>query len=417
MSDARHEHVAIVGAGMVGLSTAWFLQRHGVEVTVLDRRGVAAGASWGNAGLLTPAFTAPLPEPGVLRYGLASFYDPRSPISIPITVDLELWGFLADFARYCTHGRWRRSAKIFDELNRLSLGAYDELTAGGIAAPVKRAEPLLVVGSSARDCAGVVEEFERMKDIGAEIDYDRIGGRELRALEPALGADARVGLRVHGQRFVNPPEFVAALADAVRQRGGDVVTGFDVVDIRQPPGSGVELVGACGRRHEADAVVLANGCWLGSSARRFGVRRRVRAGRGYSFSVRPQAMPSRPIYFPAQRVSCNPLGDRFRVTGVMEFQPAQAPLNPRRIHRIIDTVRPMLAGVDWNARRDEWVGSRPCTADGLPLVGATESPRVYVAGGHGMWGMALGPLTGRMLADAMTGHHVPEVMRHLDPLR
>ena len=416
-ANSGAEHVAVVGAGMVGLSTAWFLQQRGVRVTVLDRSGVAAGASWGNAGLLTPAFTLPLPEPSVLRYGMKSLFDPASPVSVPLKADRRLWSFLVEFARHCTAAQWRRAMAVFNEINRISLDAYDQLTDGGVAAPVKRADPFLVACASPEDREGVLEEFRHVTDTGGEVSYDLAGGEELRNLEPTLGADVRSGVRVYGQRFINPPEFVHALAASVQARGADIVDGFDVADVRDLGDSGVELVSADGQASRADAVVLASGTWLGALARPFGVRTIVQPGRGYSFSVEPQVMPTHPIYFPAQRVSCNPLGDRFRVTGMMEFRPASAPLDPRRIHAMIDAVGPMFSGVDWNARYDEWVGSRPCTADGLPLIGATSSPRVHVAGGHGMWGIVLGPLTGRLLADSMTARPVPEVMRAFDPLR
>src|SRR5690606_33666384 len=96
-----------------------------------------------------------------------------------------------------------------------------------------------------------------------------------------------------------------------------------------------------------------------------------------------------PVYLPAQRVACTPLpsptGDRLRVAGMMEFRAANDPLDPHRINAIVEATRPFLKGVDLDQRQDEWVGSRPCTADGLPLIGATNSPRVFVAGGHGMW--------------------------------
>ncbi|MDN6202047.1 MAG: FAD-binding oxidoreductase, partial [Micrococcaceae bacterium] len=120
---------------------------------------------------------------------------------------------------------------------------------------------------------------------------------------------------------------------------------------------------------------------------------------------------------PAQRVACTPLGDRFRVAGMMEFRDADAPLDERRIQAIIKAASPMYTGIDWEDRQEEWVGARPCTADGLPLIGATKSPRVHVAGGHGMWGVALGPLTGKMLAAEMTGQGTAPLMRHFSPLR
>ena len=123
------------------------------------------------------------------------------------------------------------------------------------------------------------------------------------------------------------------------------------------------------------------------------------------------------MYLPNERVACTPLGDRLRVAGMMEFRPPEAALDQRRIEAVVEAARPLLAGVDLEDRQDEWVGSRPCTPDGLPLIGQTGSPRVHVAGGHGMWGVTLGPATGQLLAEAMvTGRPVPE-LTPFDPLR
>ena len=132
-------------------------------------------------------------------------------------------------------------------------------------------------------------------------------------------------------------------------------------------------------------MVVATGDWLPRLAHRFGVRRPVQAGRGYSFSVPASRVPAGPIYLPEQRIACTPLGEVLRIAGTMEFRRPDAPLDPRRIRAIVEAVRPFLCGVDLDHRRDEWVGSRPCTNDGLPLVGPTASPRVFAAGGHGMW--------------------------------
>jgi D-amino-acid dehydrogenase len=222
-------------------------------------------------------------------------------------------------------------------------------------------------------------------------------------------------VRVHGQRYLNPPEYVQSLARAVTARGGRVCEETAVRGVRDA-GDGVVLsTDDGGERH--DAVVIATGAWLGGLARPFGVRQVVQAGRGYSFSVPVERMPDGPLYFPAQRVACTPLGDRLRIAGMMEFRRPKEPLDPRRIAAITDAVRPFLSGVDLDERRDEWVGSRPCTADGLPLLGGTNSSRVFIAGGHGMWGMALGPVTGMLLARTiLDGETVPE-LRPFDPLR
>jgi D-amino-acid dehydrogenase len=144
----------------------------------------------------------------------------------------------------------------------------------------------------------------------------------------------------------------------------------------------------------------------------------VQAGRGYSFSVPVEGPPiDRPVYFPARRVACTPYQGRLRVAGTMEFRGPDEPLQPARVRAIVRSVRGLFEGVDLDSREDEWVGSRPVTPDGLPLVGGTAAPGVYVAGGHGMWGMVLGPATGRALANLITTGRTPDEIRPFDPLR
>jgi D-amino-acid dehydrogenase len=235
-------------------------------------------------------------------------------------------------------------------------------------------------------------------------------------MEPVLTDRVGAAVEVHGQRYLHPPEFVRSLGYAVRSRGGEVVEGVGVADL-QHAGGQVTVVTTTGERQRHDAVVLATGAELGRLAGRFGVRQPVQAGRGYSFSVPVERMPRGPLYFPTQRVACTPLGDRLRVAGMMEFRRHGDPLDPRRITAIVDAVRPFLTGVDLDDRRNEWVGSRPCTPDGLPLAGATTSPRVFVAGGHGMWGIALGPITGQLIAQTVLKGEAPPELAPFDPLR
>ena len=407
----------VIGAGMVGLATAWHLQERGVDVTVLDREGVAAGSSWGNAGWLTPALTMPIAEPSVLTYGAKALLSLTSPIYVPLRPNRDLLRFLVGFARHCTPAKWREAMSVFTVLSRISIEAYDELSDGGVEAQPLPADPFIAGFSTelARDI--LVKEFDHATELGGSVDYDLISGADLRVLEPLLAEGTTDGILIKGQRFINPGEYVNSLADAVRSRGGEIVSDALVTAIDDRGGNSVAVGTADGRRWTADAIVLATGTWLGKLARQFGVKRVVQAGRGYSFSVRTETPAKQPIYFPAQRVACTPLGDRLRVSGMMEFRPPGAPLDQRRIQAIVNAARPMFDGIDWDSRHDEWVGSRPCTADGLPLVGQTRSKRVYVAGGHGMWGIALGPLTGRLLADEMTGAPRPAILNRLNPLR
>lgn len=412
----RPQHVVVVGAGMVGLATAWFLQERGARVTVVDRTGVMAGSSRGNAGWLAPALTLPLPDPAILATGVLAALKPSSPVYLPPTADPRLLAWLVAFARHCTPAKWRSAMTVFTAANREALAAFDALA---VEEPTKHADPFLAAFRTVQDREVLVEEFANVAALGGATDVELLDEASVHALEPALGEQVSCGLRIRGQRFIDPGRYVGSLADAVRERGGEIaLASVEKVD-RQ--GAGVVVRTSTGTI-AADAVVIAAGAWASRLVRPHGVRAFVQAGRGYSFAVRPQSQPRGPVYFPTQRVACTPLGesgaeDALRVAGMMEFRRPDAPLDPRRIAAIVDAVRPMLTGVDWEARTDEWVGSRPCTADGLPLVGATRTPGVFVAGGHGMWGIALGPLTGRLVADQVMQGRTDPLLRSFDPLR
>lgn len=409
----KPKDVVIIGAGMIGLTTAWHLQKHGVNVTVVDRKGVAAGSSWGNAGWITPALTLPLGEPSMLVAGPWQLIKPTSPLYVPMSP--KLIPFLAGFAWHALPKRWKKSISIFAKVNPLAMDAFHELRDGGVKGEVKPADPFLAGFRQEKDRAGLIHEFEVVEQSGGTVDYDLVTGEELRAIELTLSDNVKAGVLLRDQWFINPPKYAESLADAVRERGGTITTGFDVVDVRDT-GDGAEVVSATGETLRGDAVVIATGAWLGRLARKFGVKAIVQAGRGYSFSVKPETMPTHPIYFPHERLACTPLGDRLRIGGMMEFRPVDAAPDPRRIKLLVDTAKPVFQGIDWENREEEWVGGRPVTTDGHALIGPTKSPHVFVGGGHGMWGIALGPLTGRYLAGAIIGEPDP-VLEHFNPLR
>jgi D-amino-acid dehydrogenase len=401
---------------MVGLSTAWFLQEQGVEVTVLDREGVAAGSSWGNAGWLTPGIATPLPEPAVLKYGLRAVFSPSSPVYVPPSANPDFLRFVTGFTRHSTMRAWKKAMGALVPVNDLALESFDLLKAGGVQADTREASSFLAAYRTEEERTTLLEEIEHIHSAGQAIEFDVLTGEQARATEPSLSPEIGAAIRLRGQRFIDPGAYVHALADSVRERGGKIHSGATVVDLVET-GEGVDVVTAEGSRESFDSVVLATGAWLGALARRFGVRRVVQAGRGYSFSVPVEHVPDGPVYFPAQRVACTPVGDRLRVAGMMEFRRPEAALDQRRIRAIAEAARPLLQGADLDARQDEWVGSRPCTVDGLPLVGATRSPRVFAAGGHGMWGITLGPVTGRLLADQMVSGRRVDELAPFDPLR
>ncbi|GHC95993.1 D-amino-acid dehydrogenase [Nocardiopsis terrae] len=407
--------VIVVGAGIVGLSTAWFLQKHGVGVTVVERDTVASGSSWGNAGWIAPGLAIPLNEPGVLGNGLKALFDPKAPLSVPPTTDTGLLRFLASFALHSGQASWERALRGNVPLSSACLDAFEELAEGGVAARVEPS-PITALFTAHKHAARLVMELDAAREAGLPLTYTALEGEAARAEVPIASEAVRAGVRIDGQRHVNPGVYTHALADSVRERGGSVVEGFRVTGV-EARGGGFRLRSAHGETESADAVVVATGAWLGRQARPWGVDVPLRPGRGYSFMV-PTARPvPGPVYLPEVRVACTPHGEGLRVAGTMEFRDVDAPLRTERIRAITESAEPCLAGADLRRRTDEWVGSRPVTSDGLPLVGPTRVPGLYVAGGHGMWGLTHGPVTGRLLARTVATGVPSPVLRPFDPLR
>lgn len=412
--DGGPRTAVVVGAGIVGLSTAWFLQERGVEVTVVDRRRVAAGASWGNAGWIAPGLAIPLNEPTVLRYGLRSLLNPTAPLHVPLTADPGLWAFLLRFAAHCRWSSWTRAVRANLPLNEECVEAFDVLTANGVAASTVEA-PITAAFATPKQAEGLLRELRRLADAGQRVEHTVLSGDELREQVPLASPALTAGVRVEGQRYVDPGAFTEALARAVVARGATVRL-FEVAGIRTHS-RGVTVHPRNGGAVAADVAVVATGAWLSRLAPRWGVRVPVRAGRGYSFTVPVEHPVPGPVYLPDVRVACTPYRDGLRVAGTMEFRDPDAPGVPARLDAVIASARPLLRGVRWEERTDTWVGPRPVTPDGRPLIGAVRAPHVYVAGGHGMWGLAHGPVTGRLLAEQITTGKQPEALREFDPLR
>jgi len=410
--DGGPRSAIVVGAGIVGLSTAWFLQERGVDVTVVDRAGVAAGASWGNAGWIAPSLTIPLNSPSVLRYGLRSLRDPSAPLHIPLTADSALGLFLVQFAANCRRSSWKKAVRANVPLNEEALEACDVLVANGVDAPVTDA-PITAVFRRVDEAERMLAELRQLENAGHSMYVTALSGAALREQVPLASPQITAGLNINAQRFIDPGRFVNALGAAVVKRGATLHT----AEVRSvsSSGSGVEAHVYSGPPLTADAAVIATGAWLSRLAGgRMSVP--VQAGRGYSFTVPVDRPMPGPIYLPDVRVACTPYQGAMRVSGTMEFRDPHEPVMPERVGAIVASAGPLLEGVRWAERSDIWVGPRPVTPDGRALIGEI-ARGLYVAGGHGMWGLAHGPVTGRLLAEQITTGKQPEALRAFDPLR
>ena len=410
--DGGPRSVIVVGAGIVGLSTAWFLQERGVDVTVVDGTGVAAGASSGNGGWIAPGLTLPLNSPAVLRHALRSGWDPTAPLHIPLIADAGLGAFLIQFAANCRRSSWKRAVRANVALNEDCIEAFDVLIANGVDAPVTDA-PITALFRTTAEAERMLRELRELEKAGQTMYVTALSGEALREQVPLASQGVTAGLNINAQRFVDPRRFVEALGRSVVVRGATIHR-LEIRDILTS-GSGVAMYPRSGTPLTADAAVIATGARLSQLAARW-MRVPVQAGHGYSFTVPVDRPIPTPIYLPHVRVACTPYKGAIRVSGTVEFRHPHNRVIPERVEAIVAATSPLLEGVRWEERNNTWVGAYPVTPDGRALIGEV-SPGVYVAGGHGMWGLAHGPITGRLLAEQITTGKQPQALREFDPLR
>ena len=403
--------VVVVGAGVVGACAAYELARAGASVTVLERgTGWGEGCSWGNAGLLVPSHARPIAAPESLRAGLRWMVRRDSPFGMRPQPTLAPW--LLRYARASTSARAAAGEALQRTLSVEGLARFDELAAEGIDGGFRRAGCLTVhTSADGPDHAAEEAASETGRALGARV----LTAAEARELEPALTTAVRAAVLFPDEGQCDPVRLVADVAAAAERAGATLRTGVEAGAIEQEDG-GVRVRTAVGDVRAGHAVVAA-GVWSGRLAASLGEGLPLVAGKGYAVDYEPGVSPLRlPLYLYDERCVANPMGSRLRLTGGLVLGAPEQRGDPKRV----DAIRRVAAaslGVT-AAPRSTWSGLRPCTPDGLPVIGThPRADRVVLATGHGMLGVTLGPLTGRLVAGLVAGTADHPALPRLSPAR
>ncbi|MFI1735985.1 NAD(P)/FAD-dependent oxidoreductase [Streptomyces acidicola] len=399
LSPSRPSTALVVGGGVIGLACAHALGRAGLQVTVLERDRLGSGASRGNAGEVCPDIVEPLGSPGLAVKAVAGMLRPASPLWINPVPSVRLWGFLARLGLHSTTRHYTAGAASLAALAEGTFALFEELEALGVHGEAAK-NGFLFAYPSYEEAEHGLAAFRRL---GAPVTAGPpLTARALADLEPALGPAARAGFVVEHQWSLDPTRFVDSLARRLRADGATLVEGARVTAVHRAGGR-TEVRTSAGT-YGADVVVIAAGVWSREHLRGLGVDVDLVAGKGYSFAVPADEPPARLVHLGSAKAVLTPLGKRVRVAGTMEFDRDPDRFRQRRVDAIARAARPYLPGADWERREQEWMGPRPMTPDGLPLIGPVPGrPGVFLATGHNMLGLMLAPATGRLIAGLVTG--------------
>ena len=400
MSDSVD--VAVIGGGVVGVASAAFLAERGARVVLLERGEICSGASYGNAGWISPSHGTPLPSPGVVRQALRWLLDADSPFYVKPRFDLELALWLLEFLRASSAARARSTLRANRELILASLALYEKLAA----------EPGSDFGFARRGLVVACESPDGMEHARAELDAlaelggggRELGNAELRALVPQLSPELRGGIYFPADAHLDPERLVQALARRAAANGAALWTRQEVLEL-ELRGRRIERLVATRGELRAAEVVLAAGAWSPQLGAQLGLRLPVQAAKGYSVTVRrPADFGEHPVLLSEAKVALTPLGDALRFAGTLELAGLDLRVNARRVAAILRAVERFLPGLAAGPRIETWRGLRPLTPDDRPIIGRPRAfENLVVATGHGMSGISQAPMTAQLVAEICRG--------------
>lgn len=412
----KQADVLVVGAGVVGLSVAYYAASAGAKVVVLEKGEVGAGSSSGNAGLVVPSFFEPLPGPGAIGEGLRHLFDQQGYFGIHFRPDLRLMYWLARFARHCNRREFYRHSELFMKLNGEGVQVHLELARLGGREYHFSQKGLLYLFLSAKRFIKGREKAARAMDSGLASQV--FSADEVRDVEPAAGRAVIGGIRFLTDAGLDPVKFLEWLARQAAAWGVRVMTETEVFDF-QLGRNRVNAVLTTKGEFRGEQVVLAGGAWLAPLGRRLGANLPVEGGKGFSQTfLKPGMNVRQPLILDEHHVAVSPLANALRITGALELSGLDLTINPDRVRGIHRSACRYLPLIEPLHPSEIWRGLRPCTPDGLPLVGRLHSlNNVIVAGGHDTKGMTLGPLTGQYVTRLLAGQSIGDFEHRLSPGR
>ncbi len=413
------ERVTVIGGGIIGLTSAWYLQQAGHRVTVVERGGRdRTGTSYGNAGMLVPSHFVPMAAPGVIAQGIRWMANPKSPFYIKprLSPALASWGYR--FWRASTRAHVERSGPLLLHLNRAGVAAYRELAEELPGDFLLREGGLFMLCNTEKGLEEEAALAEQANALGLPARV--LSAAETQALEPDMPLDIVGSVLWTEDGHLDPGLFMRSLQDALIEGGTEFLFDTTVTGVRRA-GDRIAAISTSVGELDSDTFVLAAGIWSESLARNLGLQLPMEAGKGYSMTLQGMEKNLRhPALLAEARAAITPMGTNLRVGGTMEMSGITEGVNPTRVEGIIDSALRYLPSLDRAALEasDVWHGFRPCSPDGLPYLGRSAGvSNLVVATGHSMMGVSLGPVSGRIVSQIVAGEEPETDITALSPDR
>lgn len=399
----KMENVTIIGGGIIGLCSAYYLEKEGYAVTVIDRAEITDGCSFGNMGYMSPSHFIPLASPGIIAEGIKHMLSSSSPFYIKprLNLDLMQWGY--HFWKSSNAETVKKNAPYLNNILQFSRRLMNEMRNEiGDGFEMEEIGCLMMC----KEQKTLDHEFHMADD--AEkfgLKVERLNREQVQYLEPDVALNVSGAVLFKDDCHFNPGKLILLLKDHLEKKGVQFILNTTVTGLEKSNNRVTAILTSNGK-YDCKEIVLAAGSWLPELAKMLGIKLLLQAGKGYSYTY---PFVEKNIKYPAilvdGRCAITPWGNKLRIGGTMELSGINNKVLVKRMQGIYESARDFYPGlkIDFPPVEKIWTGLRPVTPDGLPYIGKTSDfTNVTFAGGHAMLGISQGTGTGKLVSEIIS---------------
>lgn len=392
----------IIGGGIIGLFSAYYLNKSGWEVEILEQGDLSDNASFGNAGMIVPSHFIPLAAPGMIEQGIKWMFNSKSPFYVKPSLNPELIGWGLKFLKAANKHHVERSVGALRDLSLLSKKLYQDLEQDAEFDFGFADKGILMLFKTAKFEEEERHVAEKATHLGLDAQY--LTADECRKLQPDVELDVLGAVHYHCDAHLYPNKLIAGLINHLEKAGVKIHRNTPVTAIEHTEGKVTQII-SNGKSFTGDKFVLAVGAYTPAIAKLTGLKVPMMPGKGYSFMVEePQHRMTIPSLLCEARVSVTPMNGHIRFGGTMEIGKINQQVNMNRVAGIVESIPKYFPGFKpaTPQPKDIWFGFRPCSPDGLPYIGLSgKYNNLAIATGHGMMGLSLAPATGKLIDEML----------------
>ncbi|WP_419210936.1 NAD(P)/FAD-dependent oxidoreductase [Maribacter sp. X9] len=392
--------IVIIGGGIVGLCSAYYLTKEGHQITVIDKGDITSGASFVNAGYITPSHIIPLASPGMIAQGIKMMFNSASPFYMKPRLDIDFLKWSWYFHKSSTKAKVEKAIPVIKEINLISRDLFTDIKKSGDLGDFQlERKGLLMLYKTEASYLHEREVADRASFLGLEVAD--VNKSELLQLEPNVKIDAEGAIHYQCDGHTTPTEFMPLMLNYLKSKGVVIRTSEEVIDIKTD-GLKIKSVLTNKNSYEPDEVILAAGAWSGDLSKKLNLKLPLQGGKGYRINVERETGISIPAILMEAKMAVTPMKGFTRFAGTMEFSGNNNIVRKERVLAIANGATSFYPELEINSEEIEsaQTGLRPVSPDGLPYIGKSKDfKNLTIATGHAMMGWSLGPATGKLVSE------------------